>query len=515
MGGAQHIGAGGIAEEDRQPLAGAHPLGIVVERQDRQAKTNQVPGQGLADLTEADHQHMVAQGRGAGLQIGQGGGGLALQAVDVAPDQVGGDRRDRHGQDHRDGQELDVLMHEQAGGRGQAQQHEGKLAALRQQPAQEQRLPAGKAEPDREAGEQQALEEQERRGDQDDHAQMLGGEAQIDGHADRHEEEAEQQAAEGGDVGGDLVAIFGIGDHQPGDEGAKGHRQAGLLGREAGREHHHQGGRREHLGRVDRGGEREQRPQQIARGDDHDDQDQDRAQQGHEQRQPDRAGRLAHDLDQDQQRADRDVLDQEDRDRHAAELGQRAAPVAQDLQHHRGRGQRQSAAHDHRPLRRQAKRMGHGRDHHGGHQELGDRQDIDPRLEQPQALELQLQTKGEQQEDDAQIGQRMHRLQIRDHGQARGPDRDAADQKAQHGAEPQPIGQRGKGDEKQQDDQGFLHPLSPVVHAAAGAGRRQAPPARQRQPAVRLQAAPCRLGRQQDLTRQTGRRAMPGSARGP
>ena len=51
--------------------------------------------------------------------------------------------------------------------------------------------------------------------------------AEVDVHADGEEEEAEQQALERLDGGLDRLAELGLGQQQPGDEGAERHRQAG------------------------------------------------------------------------------------------------------------------------------------------------------------------------------------------------------------------------------------------------------------------------------------------------
>ena len=169
------------------------------------------------------------------------------------------------------------------------------------------------------------------------------------------------------------------------------------------------------------------------------------------------AAGLAERLDQDQERPDRDVLDQKDRDRDAPQLGERAPEIAQHLEDHRGRRQRERAADDDRRLGAQPGEAGHDRDHGGGHQELRERQPIDPHAEQAQPLELQLQAEIEQQEHDAELGQHMDRVQVADHAEAGWPDRRAADQEAEHRAEPESREHRGERDEGKQHDDGLRH----------------------------------------------------------
>ena len=82
------------------------------------------------------------------------------------------------------------------------------------------------------AGEQQRL------------AQQL---AHVDVHADGEEENAEQQALERLDGRFDRLAVFGLGEQQAGDEGAERHRQAGLIGDDAGGDDDEQDGGDEQL----------------------------------------------------------------------------------------------------------------------------------------------------------------------------------------------------------------------------------------------------------------------------
>ena len=200
--------------------------------------------------------------------------------------------------------------------------------------------------------------------------------------------------------------------------------------------------------------------QQIARSDRHDERDQDRLGQRDQQRARERAGG-AERVDQHQQRPDREVLDQQDRDRDSAELGQRPPEVGDHPQDHGSRGQRERAADHDRGVASEAQALDDERDAGGGDQQLGQRERVDPGAEQAQALDLELEAEVEQQEDDAELGERADRLQILDQRQAGRPDHRAADQEAQHRAQPQAHEQRRESDEHQQDDQGFPHAADP------------------------------------------------------
>ena len=277
------------------------------------------------------------------------------------------------------------------------------------------------------------------------------------------------------------MAILGVGDHQAGDERAELERQPGLLGGEAGREDHEQRGRREHLVGADPGDELEQRADQEAGGDpDHQDHGDRLGERDHEAER-ERAAGLTERLDQHEQRPDRDVLDQEDRDRDAPELGERAPELAEHLEHDRGRRQRERAADDDRALGRQPGERRRARDHRRGHQELRHREAIDPGAEQAQPLELELEAEAEQQEHHAELGDQVNAFEVADDPEARRPDRGAAEQEAEHRAEAQPREDRGEGDEREEHDDrlrhGRRHPLSPTRQGSssprrAGAVRR-------------------------------------------
>ena len=133
-----------------------------------------------------------------------------------------------------DRENLDGRRRDQVGRGRETEQDEGELAALGQDgpdlgghPVREPRALSGKG------GEQHALEQDKSGRDQHDGPRCWTAIPDVHGHADRHEEEAEQQPADRPDVGGDLMAIIGVGDHKAGDERAELERQARLLGDEA------------------------------------------------------------------------------------------------------------------------------------------------------------------------------------------------------------------------------------------------------------------------------------------
>ena len=86
----------------------------------------------------------------------------------------------------------------------------------------------------------------------------------IDPGADREEVEPEQQAPERLDRHLDLAAIFGLRQQEPGDKGAKRHRQMARRGGQPVAQDHQQARRHEELGALGFGDEMEERPQREA-----------------------------------------------------------------------------------------------------------------------------------------------------------------------------------------------------------------------------------------------------------
>jgi hypothetical protein len=72
---------------------------------------------------------------------------------------------------------------------------------------------------------------------------------QVEQHADGDEEQPEQDVTERADHRLDLVAVFGLGQHHPGEEGPEGERQPGIVRDPGGAEHHQQHGEGEQLRR--------------------------------------------------------------------------------------------------------------------------------------------------------------------------------------------------------------------------------------------------------------------------
>ena len=73
---------------------------------------------------------------------------------------------------------------------------------------------------------------------------------EINAQSHEQKECAEQQPLEGFDDGFDGAAVFGFGEHQPGDKGAQRHRKPGHAGGHPGANCYQQGCRHEEIGTV-------------------------------------------------------------------------------------------------------------------------------------------------------------------------------------------------------------------------------------------------------------------------
>ena len=82
---------------------------------------------------------------------------------------------------------------------------------------------------------------------------------EVNAGADRDEKQAKQQALEGFDVGFELVAIFAVGQHDTGEEGAECRRQVDQGHQQRDTDHQQQGTRGKDLTQARRGDETKHR----------------------------------------------------------------------------------------------------------------------------------------------------------------------------------------------------------------------------------------------------------------
>ncbi len=184
-------------------------------------------------------------------------------------------------------------------------------------------------------------------GDADDHEGLSEQARQVEFGADRDEEEAEQKPLKRLDGHLDLAAILSFGEQQPCDEGADRHRQAAGRRDHARPDDHEQARGGEDFGRSGHSDKMEKGPKDEA-ADHHDGGQRERGRrEGQHDPQPDAARvRAGQDRDREQQRRDREILEQQDRK--GGSPGRRIEPLSfgQHGNDDGGRRQGQRAAHD-------------------------------------------------------------------------------------------------------------------------------------------------------------------------
>mmetsp|Transcript_31073 Transcript_31073/g.66758 ORF Transcript_31073/g.66758 Transcript_31073/m.66758 type:complete len:284 (+) Transcript_31073:680-1531(+) len=156
----------------------------------------------------------------------------ALGLLDARGDaraQVVEKRREEHGQHHHREQQLHLRGRQDAVGLSEREEHEGKLATLREQ---QPRADGGRGLDLVELADEhhdERLARVQRHSEAEDRGRRGDCEGQVDGEADGDEEEPEEQPAEGRDVRLDLETVLGLGKEHSGEEGAERVREAESL----------------------------------------------------------------------------------------------------------------------------------------------------------------------------------------------------------------------------------------------------------------------------------------------
>jgi hypothetical protein len=155
--------------------------------------------------------------------------------------------------------------------------------------------------------------------------QLASDDAEIDAHPDGDQEDAEAEPAEGRGDHLDLAAIVGLGDQDAGDQRAEHRRKADAVGGEAGDDHHQQAGRQEQLGALgprrlgEQAGSSSRPSTSIA-----DDGRRRRSGGADEAAEPTRLRMRRHRAEQEDDRDQRQILEQQHRQRRAADRAVRA-----------------------------------------------------------------------------------------------------------------------------------------------------------------------------------------------
>src|SRR5208283_5894564 len=227
-------------------------------------------------------------------------------------------------------------------------------------------------EDEAEPGRQRRLQREEAARINEERQRIAQQQIEIEPGADRHEEEAEQQALEGLHRHLDLAAELRLGEQQAGDEGAELHRESRGGRRDSGGDDDEQAGRDEKLGRLRRGDEPEERPQQQPAGQDHADERETGRREGREQLpRRERILGLLQNRDREQHRRDREILREQRRKGGASGGLIEAARLGEHAQHEAGGGHGQRRAHDQRWRRIEFEpEMADSRKRRGGYEHL-------------------------------------------------------------------------------------------------------------------------------------------------
>ncbi len=177
---------------------------------------------------------------------------------------------------------------------------------------------------------------------------MFGKQPEVDPRAHRHKEQAEQQAFERLYVCLQLMAIFAVGQHHPGEEGAESGRKPHRLHQHGDGDHQQQGGGDEDLPHMGLGDGTKHRPHQVmtTQHDAGDGRDYQQTMLPTRQLGAAIAGDWRHgqQWQQRQDRNDRNILKQQHRKGGATALALHQLALLQALQNDGGGGERQNEA---------------------------------------------------------------------------------------------------------------------------------------------------------------------------
>ena len=300
------------------------------------------------------------------------------------------------------------------------------------------------------------------------------------------------------DVGLQLVPVGRVGEHHAGDKRAQCGRQAEQFHQRCAGDDREQGGKDEHLALAQVADQAEQRPQDEPPGEHQPDDGANRVEGQHPARRPaDVRGVAAHRGDDGDQRHDREVLEQQDREGALAERGAKPPGRLEQRQDLRRGGKRQRQAER---QRRGAGRAGRdpdqGRDGEAAQYDLRQAENEDVVPHPPQPRRVQLQPDEEEQQHDAKLGDGEDALRIRHQLEHMRADQRASDEITQSGAQPEPAEQededereaeqRHRRDQQRADAMGALAQRAAIRFEASAAASATA--------SNGSRIAPCRAG---------------------
>ena len=256
--------------------ASRHAERVEIERDELEAAPLEHAGEVLPDAAEAADHHVFAlrnfpRRRGLEREIRRLGRWPAQDPVGDAPVVAHEQRAEQHAQ--RDGrqQRLHDAVIDGVTAQQQRQQGKPELTAHAHCDGGAQRLAIVGHEPPHDQRDDHRLDEQQHRDQQQHQRQLREQQAQVQQHADGDEEQAEQDVLERLDDGLGLVLELGLGEQHAGEKPAERHRQPHPVRGPGGEQRHEQDRQRENLGAAVMRDLAEERTQQPASHDEHDD----------------------------------------------------------------------------------------------------------------------------------------------------------------------------------------------------------------------------------------------------
>ena len=174
------------------------------------------------------------------------------------------ENEESRGQQHGQGNDEQQLVGDGGGndlvGNGKGQQHKTKLAGLRQTEGQQPAVSTAKSEHKGQRQKDGALQQHQADGHRDNRAEICEQQTEIDPRTDGDEKQAKQQTLEGIDVTFQFVAVFAVGQNNPGEKRAKSGRKTDQCHQQRNADHHHQRGGSKQFAQFGHGDKAEHRP---------------------------------------------------------------------------------------------------------------------------------------------------------------------------------------------------------------------------------------------------------------
>ncbi len=445
------IALGDVAEDDAvAALArGGDRVDIALDREVAAAVGAEHVGDQPADPPEAeDHGH-------ARRVLGAAAERVGVDPPRQPPAERGEQRGDGEAERRDDGPEARLVGAEDAGGGGGAEDDQGQLGRAREEQRGLDRHPAAASAPAQQPHDHRRLGEQHRRQRAEQRGPLRDDGGEVEPQPDGDQEDAEREAAEGRGDDLDLGMIVGLGDQYPGEQCAEAGAEADTAGGEAAEHQDEQADREEQLGALGPRGLGEQHRQEEAAGE----------QQAGDHREvegqrPEQGGPARPSVEHEQDGDKAQILEQQDGERDPAD----AAGGPGDGEDQGGRAHRQREPEHDPAAAARAESPAEPAEQQRGQQHLRAAQPEHRLAHRAEALEAHLKPDGEEEEEDAELGEGLDGVGIgdADRAQPRPALRPAAEQvraaehadedEAEHRRDPEP--REGRDDDPRRAEHG-------------------------------------------------------------